>query len=119
MRIAKAARISTIASKRRFGDYDRLFCKTYSGPWFAEIVDEEMCDNSCGEGSHRFSMTILGIPEDLAWVWWDAMENRPQEVQFIGQPWVTSESVKDCNANDLTDCGQSAHKDKQSTSEKY
>ena len=99
------AEVSHAVSKSRFADFTRLFCRTHGGPWFAEITDMEMCDNSCGEGTHRFTMTILGVPQQLSWLWWDSMDNHPQEVQFIGQPFVRGTSVIDCNPGDLTDCG--------------
>lgn len=96
--------VTTMISKRSLFGYNRLFCKTYGGPWIAEITDEEQCDNSCGEGSHRFTLKILGVQETLVWTWWGSMAGRPQEVHFIGEPWIRNQATIDCNLSDLTNC---------------
>jgi hypothetical protein len=104
-RISSSAPVTRMVSKKLVGGYKRLYCKTMSGPWIAEIEEKEMCDNSCGVGTRRFSMTILGVPEKSPpWVWWDSMDNHPQDVKFVGQPWIRSVSMTDCDPSDLTDC---------------
>jgi len=87
----------------RIGAYNRLFCKTHGGPWYAEIVDQELC-SSCGPGPHKFSMTILGVQQNLYWEWWGTLDGRPQEVVFFGDPWLRGQSVLDCDPTDPTNC---------------
>lgn len=84
--------------------YRSLFCRTYGGPWIAEIKEDPQCV-SCGPAKLRYMMTILGVPEQLSWSWWDSMDNHPQEVPFIGEPFVRSEASIDCDPTDLTHCG--------------
>ena len=81
-----------------------LWCKTRYGPWIAEITDTELCDNSCGEGSHIWTMKILGVQDNISWLWFGGMQGRPQEVTYIGEPWVRSTSTIDCRPGDLTNC---------------
>ncbi len=103
--IASSTPVTKMVSKKSIGGFERLFCKTHGGPWIATIQETEMCDNSCGPGTRKFVMTIGGVPDDLSWLWWDSMDNRPEEVDFVGEPWIKSESVIDCDSHDLTDCG--------------
>jgi hypothetical protein len=93
-----------MVSTRAVNGFNPLWCKTKYGPWIAEITDTENCDNSCGEGSHTWTMQILGVQGNLSWMWNGTIENRPQEVQFIGQPWVRSTFSIDCRPFDLTEC---------------
>jgi hypothetical protein len=93
-----------MVSTRAINGFNPLWCKTKYGPWIAEITDTENCDNSCGEGSHTWTMQILGVQGNLSWIWNGTIDNRPQEVQFIGQPWVRSTFSIDCRPFDLTEC---------------
>lgn len=81
-----------------------LWCKTKYGPWIAELTDTENCDNSCGEGSHTWTMQILGVQGNISWLWTGSIDNRPQDVQFIGQPWVRNTATIDCRPWDMTNC---------------
>jgi hypothetical protein len=89
---------------RRVGGYNQLFCKRHGGPWIAEIQDQEQCGGGCGPGPHKYSMTILGVQQNLYWEWWGTLDGRPQEVVFIGEPWPRGHSVVDCDPGDLTNC---------------
>jgi hypothetical protein len=80
------------------------WCKTRYGPWIAEITDTENCDNSCGEGSHTWTMQILGVQGNISWLWNGTMQDRPQDVQYIGEPWVRATTTIDCRPFDLTNC---------------
>ncbi len=93
-----------MVTTRTINGFNPLWCKTKYGPWIAEITDTEQCDNSCGEGSHIWTMEILGSQGNLTWMWNGGMNDRPQEVQFIGQPWVRSTVSIDCKPFDLTEC---------------
>lgn len=81
-----------------------LWCKTKYGPWMAEITEQENCDNACGEGSHSFTLEILGSQGQLFWRWDGTLDGRPQQVQFVGQPFVRNSFPVDCDLSDLTDC---------------
>jgi hypothetical protein len=102
--INSATPITSMVSTTKLSNFNRLFCKTKGGPWIAEITDDEQCDNSCGEGSHFFTMKILGVQETLVWSWFGTMAGRPAEVVFAGEPWIRSQSPKDCDLSDLTNC---------------
>lgn len=91
-------------STRTINGFNPLFCKTKYGPWIAELVDKENCDSPCGEGTHTWTMNILGVHGNLSWTWDGTMQDRPQEVQFIGQPWVKDSYSIDCDLSDLTNC---------------
>lgn len=84
--------------------FEKLFCRTHGGPWIAEIREEQQCV-SCGPGRLKYSMVILGVPDELWWEWWDSMDNHPQEVSFIESPFLRSEWIVDCDPFDLTKCG--------------
>ncbi len=81
-----------------------FWCKTKYGPWIAEITDTENCDNSCGEGSHTWTMKILGVQGNISWVWFGTMQDRPQDVQYVGQPWIRNVATIDCRPFDMTNC---------------
>jgi hypothetical protein len=93
-----------MVSTRTINGFNPLWCKTKYGPWIAEITDTENCDNSCGEGSHLWTLEILGSQGSLFWTWNGTMDGRPQEVQFIGQPWVRNSISIDCRPFDMTSC---------------
>lgn len=96
--------VREMVSTRTIAGFNPLWCKTKYGPWIAELTDTENCDNACGEGSHTWTMEILGVQGNLSWIWNGTIDNRPQEVQFIGQPWVRSTATIDCRPFDLTQC---------------
>jgi hypothetical protein len=102
--IAAEGTLREMVSTRTINGYNPLFCKTKYGPWIAEIVDKENCDSPCGEGSHTWTLTILGVQGNISWTWNGDMNGRPQEVQFIGQPWVQATEAIDCDFGDLTNC---------------
>ena len=102
--IAAEGALREMVSTRSVDGINPLWCKTKYGPWIAEITDTENCDNSCGVGSHTWTLQILGVQGNLFWMWNGTMEGRPQEVQFIGQPWIRSTVRIDCRPFDLTEC---------------
>lgn len=102
--IASEATLTEMVSTRTINGINPLWCKTKYGPWIAEITDTENCDNSCGEGSHTWTMQILGVQGNISWLWFGTMEGRPQDVQYIGEPWVRATTTIDCKPFDMTNC---------------
>lgn len=101
--ISTEGTVKEMVSSRTINGFNPLWCKTKYGPWIAELTDTESC-TSCGEGSHTWVMEILGSQGNLTWMWNGTINNRPPEVQFIGQPWVRSAVQTDCRPWDKTEC---------------
>ncbi len=102
--ITSEGTLTEMISTRTINGFNPLWCKTKYGPWIAEITDTENCDNSCGEGSHTWTMQILGVQGNISWLWHGTMQDRPQDVQYIGDPWVRATTTIDCRPHDLTNC---------------
>jgi hypothetical protein len=100
--ITSEGALTEMISTRSVNGFSPLWCKTKYGPWIAEITETENSDNCCGKGSHTWTMQILGVQGNISWLWHGTMQDRPQDVQYIGEPWVRATTTIDCKPFDLT-----------------
>lgn len=89
---------------KKFAGFQSLFCRTTGGPWGAFLIDEELC-GGCGEGQHRFTLEIGGLPGAPSWVWYCTREDAPADAPSTQNMSLTNTTIRDCDPGDLTNCG--------------
>jgi hypothetical protein len=92
-----------VKNKVKFG-YNKLWCRTYGGPWGAFLEDREFC-GFCGEAPHQFTLSLPGLSNNLVWVWWGTIADKPADAPAMNHPSLTNATTIDCNPTDPTNCG--------------
>jgi hypothetical protein len=66
-------------------------------------VEEQQCNNV---NAFRTTVVILGVPQQLVWIWWGRFDERAAEfgLQPIGGKFNEATLRFDCNPNDPTHC---------------
>ena len=70
-----------------------LVCTNNNGPWSAQIVQERACIGTC---SQKNTLTVVGVPNSVLFVWYGAFDAHPPGVEFVGLPVRIGESSDPC-----------------------
>ena len=70
-----------------------LVCTTNNGPWSAQIVQERACIGTC---SPRNTLTVVGVPNSVLFVWYGAFNDHPPGFEFVGLPVQIGENSDPC-----------------------
>jgi hypothetical protein len=70
-----------------------LVCTVNNGPWSAQIVQERACIGTC---SPKNTLTVVGVPNSVLFVWYGAFNDHPPGFEFVGLPVQIGESSDPC-----------------------
>jgi hypothetical protein len=81
------------------GKRDRLAlrCETSDGPWNAILTIDRFCFGTCMPLN---SLIVVGVPNNVSFVWWGAVENHPDGFDFVGEPVHKSTTTQPCHPQD-------------------
>ena len=70
-------------------------CQTSNGPWTARITASRGCVGTC---SPLNTLTVVGVPNNVSYGWYGALETHPPGFEFVSTPTVTSQQdLGPCN----------------------
>lgn len=73
-----------------------LVCTVNNGPWSARLVQERACIGTC---SPLNTLTVVGVPNSILFVWYGAFDAHPPGFEFVELPIKTGEdNLGDCHA---------------------
>ena len=70
-----------------------LVCTINNGPWSAQIVQERACIGTC---SPKNTLTVVGVPNSVLFVWYGAFNDHPAGFEFVGLPVQVGETSDPC-----------------------
>src|SRR4029453_8027464 len=70
-----------------------LVCTVNNGPWSAQIVQERACIGTC---SPKNTLTVVGVPNSVLFVWYGTFNDHPAGFEFVGLPIQIGESSDPC-----------------------
>lgn len=70
-----------------------LVCTLNNGPWSAQLVQERACIGTC---SPKNTLTVIGVPNSVLFVWFGAFNAHPPGFEFVGLPVKVGESSDPC-----------------------
>lgn len=74
-----------------------LRCETSDGPWNAILTIDRFCFGTC---TPLNSLIVVGVPNNVSFVWWGAVENHPAGFDFVGEPVLQSTTTQPCHPQD-------------------
>ena len=73
-----------------------IVCTVNNGPWSARIEQERACIGTC---SPRNTLTVVGVPKSILFVWFGAFDAHRPGFEFVELPVKTGEDdLGDCHA---------------------
>lgn len=73
-----------------------LVCKENNGPWPARIRVDRGCTGVCKPINF---LTVVGIPNEVAFAWYGGFQDHPSGFEFVGSPLKTGdENLGECNS---------------------
>jgi hypothetical protein len=70
-----------------------LVCTVNNGPWSAFLIVERTCIDTCRP---RNSLSVVGVPNSVLFVWEGALEAHPPGFEFVGLPVQVGEETMAC-----------------------
>lgn len=80
-----------------------IWCRQDSGPWVAEVTEEQSCANA---DLYKTTVKLTGISEMISWEWNGRFDERFADfgIETFDQKFGFMSSRTDCNSADLTKC---------------
>ena len=73
-----------------------LVCTENNGPWPARIRVDRGCIGVCKPINF---LTVVGIPNEVAFAWYGGFQDHPSDFEFVGTPTKTGdENLGECNS---------------------
>lgn len=70
-------------------------CQTSNGPWSARITASRGCIGTCSPINH---LTVIGVPNNVSYVWSGELEKHPAGFEFVNTPTITNQQdLGSCN----------------------
>jgi hypothetical protein len=68
-------------------------CTTSNGPWSARIESERACILTCSPVNF---LTVIGVPNNVAFAWYGRFDEHPPGFEFVGTPVQTDQESTPC-----------------------
>jgi hypothetical protein len=70
-------------------------CQASNGPWSARITATRSCQGTC---SPRNQLIVVGVPNNVSYGWYGALDVHPAGFEFVNTPTVTNQQdLGQCN----------------------
>jgi hypothetical protein len=79
-----------------------LRCETSDGPWNAILTIERFCFGTCAPLN---TLIVVGVPNNVSFAWWGAVENHPDGFDFVGEPVLKTTTTQPCHPQNGGDGG--------------